>query len=119
MSWTILKADRDRDLYCAWSSIVEAPVFIGDRESTADHYVRRGGVSRAKTDAYMDLADEQGSSHPAWEGAWTAKSLVYMRTVLPRENLGALLDICIAHLHENLAPDHPLVKPLVQRFEED
>jgi len=41
----IVKAAKDQDLYLVWSSVVDAPIFVGDRESVLAE-LRAGGTTK-------------------------------------------------------------------------
>lgn len=91
MGGVIVKASPDADLYLEWSTIVEAPTFIGTRSETLEYLARSNSVSDPP-EARLARADETGTSTKddyAWFGAWTyAGFIVDQRGVLPRSKLG-------------------------------
>jgi hypothetical protein len=66
MGQAIVKCARDRDLYLIWSSVVDAPVWVGNRAELAE-YLRdeHGRAGWAESERSMDRADEYGSSDRA------------------------------------------------------
>lgn len=98
MGRIIIKAAPDRDLYVEWSTIVEAPVFIGDRAETLAHLKRNEerGQRFDAPEARLKRADQTGTSAKAdysWFGAWDDNGLIYQqRGTVWRENLPAFLD---------------------------
>lgn len=55
----IVKPERDRDLYVAWSSVVDAPTGFGSRSELADVMQSRGEDASPER---FDRADAHGSS---------------------------------------------------------
>lgn len=51
----IVKAARDADLYCEWSTVVDAPVLIGTRAEFLNEY-------DASVEPRLERADEHGTS---------------------------------------------------------
>jgi hypothetical protein len=68
---------RSRDLYLLWSSIVDAPTWVGNRAELADHL--RDEYGRAEHDMWLrliDRADQRGTSDRAFNtGGWDDESL--------------------------------------------
>ena len=95
MGRIIIKASPDRDLYVEWSTVVEAPVFIGNRSETLKH-LRREQEGGDAPEVRLARVDETGTSAKgdyAWFGAWDDNGLVYeQRGSVPRERLGDFLD---------------------------
>jgi len=93
----VLKATPDRDLYCYWSSVVEAPVFIGTRAEISAHLVQ--GSANPEVEARMARADRVGTSALYFDtdpqdGAWESTGFIYQQQgFLPRSRLAALLDM--------------------------
>lgn len=69
MGQAIVKAAPDRDLYLVWSSVVDAPVWVGDRE-TALTELRNEPRWAPHVDEAMDRADRLGSSDRAVKFGW-------------------------------------------------
>lgn len=68
----VLKASRDEDLYCIYSTIVDAVVLIGDREETRAYLLHQDGVN-GKPDERLARADSNGTScriDSGGNGAW-------------------------------------------------
>lgn len=104
MGHFIIKADRDRDLYMDWSTIVELPTFIGTRAEIIDHlkwWNERRPLDN-DPEARVRRADETGSSarrdprssyDGPLEGAWDDKGfIIEQRGWLPRARLAEFLD---------------------------
>lgn len=108
MGKPIIRADREHDLYVEWSSIVEAPTFIGTRAEMLRYLTPRSdpnepglNLGRRHTDpeARLRRADETGTSSlpdPEYDGppfgSWDDKGfIVEQKGWLPRERLYAYL----------------------------
>lgn len=61
MGQAIVKAAKDLDLYLVWSSVVDAPIFVGDRESVLAE-LRAEPRWAPYVDEAMERADRLGSS---------------------------------------------------------
>lgn len=95
MGRIIIKAAPDRDLYVEWSTIVEAPVFIGGRAETLAHLHREqeGGDAPEVRLARVDETGTSAKGSYAWFGAWDDEGLIYeQRGSVPRERLCDFLD---------------------------
>ena len=98
MGSCVIKAAKDRDLYCVWSSIVEAPTYIGTREEMRRH-LGPGGEER------LSRADQFGTSALGWsspgdtpvadlDGAWEDTGLIVdQRGVLRRDKMADFLEV--------------------------
>lgn len=120
MPYYIVKAAPDQDLYMEWSTIVDAPTFIGTREEILAYLERAAARARTPTpeeiaiiqelginladtpETQVQRADETGTSaihHPLMsdcpappEGAWDdAGFIVGQRGWLPRARLPEFL----------------------------
>jgi hypothetical protein len=101
----IIEADPDVDLYCEWSSIVEAPTWIGSRSELvgylAEHSFDGSGDCKAMRpediEERLARVDETGTSiafriGPHAEGSWGDTGLIYQQQgVLPRNRLAEFL----------------------------
>lgn len=101
----ILRAEPGADLYCCWSTIVDAPVFIGRRahmiECLTEHRFvgdRCCAVPPEMADRMLARADEHGTSvghclgSGPLTGSWADEALIYQQEgFLPRAALGAVL----------------------------
>lgn len=108
MGMYIIKATRDRDLFVEWSSIVEAPTFIGTRAEILAHLDRAPEPWRGDSpDARVVRAEETGTSMkrdpmaPGYvgplDGAWDdSGQIVEQRGWLPRARLAEFLDAYLA-----------------------
>lgn len=96
----ILKADRDHDLYCRWSSYTDSPTFAGTREETAnwlfEEYAtiaeskdpERAAMVHNRVERVLTDADTYGSSAFRPMGHLWGDSLIYKQIgTLPREKL--------------------------------
>lgn len=72
MGRMIVKAERDRDLYLIWSSVVDAPICIGTRQELLDYYrEKEGGDGVRRAERAFVQADERGSSaHAGIRAGW-------------------------------------------------
>lgn len=85
MGHQIIKADKRVNLYLDWSSVVDAPVFVGDREQMLDHLTHdyRPGTDRfeyevTQVNKRLDRADEYGTSeYQPFGYVWGDPGLVY------------------------------------------
>lgn len=116
MPTIILKADPHVDLYVGWSSVVEAPVFVGTRAEALAYFAGRGSEP---VGARLDRADRTGTSalwgDPPREGAWEDSGLIYMQQArLPRANLLAL-----AQRYRDATTPHLDVADLLTPFEDE
>jgi hypothetical protein len=64
MGYYLIKADKDLDLYVEWSSIVEAPTFVGTRQEILDYLIENEQQTSGSEDPARRLArtDLHGSS---------------------------------------------------------
>lgn len=93
MGSVIVKATPDADLYIEWSTIVEAPTFIGTRAETLEYLGLPSPSVSDTPEERLARADETGTSAKgdyAWFGSWTYDGFVVeQRGVLPRSRLSA------------------------------
>lgn len=82
----------DVDFYCVWSTIVDAPVYVGDRaeilaylERDSDPWLRDDAPHHPKN--RLARADTTGTSAMHGEGAWDDSEYVYHQEVVSREDL--------------------------------
>lgn len=120
----VMKVDRDRDLYVYWSTVVESPVFIGNREEMLAELateIPRGYVPTEDNspEARVARADENGTSALYFppptpqDGAWDdAGQIVEQRGWLPRADLGRFVDAL-------LADDRDAAYAVLQPFEDE
>ena len=89
MPTIIIKPEHDRDLYVAWSTVVDSPLAWGDRDWMWD-YLDDDAAER------LDRADANGTSAAggyAWFGRWDYERFVYeQRGVLPRKHLASVCE---------------------------
>lgn len=96
----ILKAERDRDLFVEWSSVVDGPTAIGTREEMLsfmiEHYGRDG---EQRYRASLERADRTGTSATVGKppfGAWDYPVILHAVESgfeeVPRAELGTMLD---------------------------
>jgi hypothetical protein len=109
MPRTIYKADRERDLYVVWSSVVDCPIAWGTRAEIVD-YLRMTDHPDAWADERFERVDRSGTS-AMWpsrddpEGGWSDIGWVVTEmdelpehdsdshyVWLPRQRLAAFLD---------------------------
>jgi hypothetical protein len=105
MGTFIVKADRERDLFAEWSTIVEAPTFIGTRAEILTHLGRLlGGPPADPPEVLVRRAEEAGTSAvrdplaPEYtgplDGAWDEPGqVVEQRGWLPRARMAEFLDV--------------------------
>lgn len=101
MGRIIIKASRDRDLYVDWSTIVEAPAFIGNRPEMLA-YLQRDPLDPSNTpEMRLRRADSTGTSAAgdyAWFGKWEDDGLIFQqRGTVPRDMLADFLDAYAAN----------------------
>lgn len=90
MASTILRADKDTDLYCVWSSVVEAPTFIGTRDEIRRHLTETSAP--ADVDERLTRADQAGTSSLGPFGAWGYDAIIFdQRGILRREHVAEFL----------------------------
>lgn len=117
MGRIIIKASRDRDLYVDWSTIVEAPAFIGNRTEMLA-YLQRDPLdpSSYEPETRLRRADSTGTSAAgdyAWFGKWEDDGLIFQqRGTVPRGMLADFLDAYAAN-------DMPTCLRMLLPFEED
>lgn len=109
----VLKTAPDRDCYVGWSTVVDAPTFIGNRRE-AERYLREHGeVGDGKR---LDRADATGTScmDPEYAfGSWADESLMVREVVpgfrmLPRQSLEAFVRAVVGrHLDHALKLTSP------------
>ena len=100
----IIKADRERDAYIEWSTVVEAPIAIGTR---ADFVAESAEERMARTDTQGTSARWYDWLPPTQqEGGWDDhEGLIYMqRGFLPRSRFGDLYDLLSADINAEV-PD--------------
>lgn len=89
MGRTIIKPERDEDLYVEWSSGVDAPISWGPKSFLQDH------DPETFTDARFDRADEYSSS--ALDICWSwgrDEILIFMQLgIIRRSRLKALTEV--------------------------
>lgn len=114
MGTIVIKPERDVDFYVGWSSIVEAPVWWGDRAEVAEYMAddARCGPSDEIKKRFA-RADENGtSSYNRRDGGWDDHGFVYeQRGILPRKHL---IEAC----RRLEAGDEPGVWDLLEPFED-
>jgi hypothetical protein len=66
----IVRTSRDRDLYIVWSSIVDAPVAVGDRAEMVTYAEQDWKLDAAGAEAAVARADANGSSDCAIRFGW-------------------------------------------------
>lgn len=102
MGSCVLKANRTDDLYCIWSSIVDAPTVVGTREEIKGELVADFAPGRPRyeeelerAEQAMARADEHGSSARAIRFGWWDDEDLLVRAptdgMLRREDLAAFL----------------------------
>jgi hypothetical protein len=118
----VIKAAKDRDLYCEWSSIVEAPTFIGTRAEITEYLARKS--TAALTEQRLARADDCGTSllgmveygdvDPSdLDGAWGDTGLIVeQRGFLRRDRMAAFLE---AYAVDDVDTAYGLLDP----FEDD
>lgn len=96
----ILKAEKDRDLYAEWSSVVDGPTFTGTREETLEFMIKYYGLDKEeRSREALERADRTGTSvtvgNPPF-GSWDYPAILHAgdRGIeqVPRAELGRLLD---------------------------
>jgi hypothetical protein len=100
----VMKVDRDRDLYVLWSTVVEAPIFAGDREAMLARLAEDAPyepVAEFRPKGRLARADECGTSamygSPPYDGAFDDTGLIVeQRGWLPRADLGRFVDALLA-----------------------
>jgi len=106
----VLKASPDEDLYCIYSTTVDAVVFIGTRGETRQHLLYEDG-SNGRPDERLERADETGSSCREPGYGWDAESLWIGEGPghghLPRASLSEYLQALLVH---DIAAAEDLVK---------
>lgn len=105
MGKQIIKVSPDEDLYLEWSSVVEAPTFIGDRAAMVEHLMygfqpetRRYDFELGEVEVRLQRTDETGSS--GWEPfgcSWDDSGEIYMQQgFLPRAKMRDLALLYLA-----------------------
>lgn len=117
MSKQIIKVSRDEDLYLEWSSIVEAPTFVGDRAQLAAHLMAGHfdePHSPAKAEERIARADETGTSAiGGWGCGWDDHGEIYMQQ-------GFLLRASMAEFaHRLLVDEDAEPTGLLEPFEDE
>ena len=100
MGQVIIKAARDRDLYCVWSSVVDAPVEAGTRSDMIDYVKSEWRLGLDEAEATLTRADEKGSStRVARFGHWDHECLFVVEGTpadghyrIRRERLGEYIE---------------------------
>ncbi len=120
MPSTIIKPERDRDLYVIWSTITECPIAWGDRTEvleiiTEDWRRHRDSDPIANPAGRLDRADIYGTSAAdgfAFFGRWDYDGFMYeQRGILPRRYLARACEL----LEEGREPE---VRDLLEPIEE-
>lgn len=121
----IIKAAPDLDVYMEWSTVVEAPTFIGSRTAILTHLHHIASRGRREGDSPEDRvrrADDTGTSalpNPKLpscaeplEGAWDdAGFIVEQRGWLPRARLATFLALYLVSRHKAYQQLDPLDEP--------
>lgn len=107
MGRIIIKADKAADLYMEWSSVVEAPTWVGTRDEAL-----KDGFEEVR----LARADEKGSSCLDMdEGFWEDTGTIYKQQGwLPRENF-----LPFAQRFLESEPFTPDVSDLLKPFDDD
>lgn len=103
--WILYKGQPGEDAYVAWSSIVEAPVYVGTRAEMIEH-----GYDEER----IDRADKKGTSAFNIDDWWneTAFHIAEQRGILRRTKL-----VEYSRLH--LAGDKDAAYALLEPFDDD
>jgi hypothetical protein len=101
MGWLVLKVNPDpaEDRWCIWSTIVEAPIFEGPEKELIRYYVRAEGEHRRQSLMDQIARAKVHGSGTDWDGDWEGEDpgMIYKQMgVMPRDRLGAVLDIMIS-----------------------
>lgn len=123
MGKPIIKAAKDLDLYCEWSSIVDAPTFVGTRAATLAYLTEEyGNTTQVDTpEVWLARADAAGTSAiedphaPGYTGpltgAWDDTGfIVEQRGWLPRASLARFLQLILDD--DVVAAAYALLEPL-------
>lgn len=119
----IIKADKRVDLYIEWSSVVEAPTFIGSREEMLRHLLNdyRPDTERyiselAHAQRRLDAADWLGTSAPKqWGCGWDDHGEVYQQKgVLLRSDM---LTAAILWRHTGEKTSESMIEALLEPFD--
>lgn len=70
MAQAIVRAAPDSELYLVWSSVVDAPVFVGVRDSIVKYATRDWRLTAAEAEAAVARADADGSSDRVIRFGW-------------------------------------------------
>jgi hypothetical protein len=111
----IIKMDPDEDLYLEWSSVVEAPTFVGTRVEMATYLnePRRGEFwyTEEQVEALLQRADEHGSSaYRPFGCTWGSPGEMYQQQgFLPRARMG---EFACRLLNDQDAEPDGLLEPL-------
>jgi hypothetical protein len=93
MGYEIIKVARDVDLYMEWSSIVDAPTFVGTRAETLAYLTRQADPTlrdEYQPPARLARADRTGTSAFAMGSDWNDTGHIYeQRGFLPRARFEA------------------------------
>lgn len=102
----IIKAAKDLDLYCEWSSVVDAPTFIGTRDEVLRHLTgyRSSYGQSDPAEVRVARADKTGTSAkrdpraPGYtgplDGEWNDTGFVVeQRGWLPRASMARFLEL--------------------------
>lgn len=125
MGRQIIKADKRVDLYIDWSSVVEAPTFIGSREEMLRHLLNdyRPDTERyiselAHAQRRLDSADWLGTSAPKpWGCHWDDRGEIYQQKgVLLRADM---LTAAILWRHTGEKTSESMIEALLEPFEKD
>lgn len=124
MGKQIIKVSPDRDLYMEWSSIVEAPTFIGTRAETTAYLLEPKDGLHETTIAHPEAveqrlarADLTGSSgYPPFGCDWDDHGEIFQqRGYLPRSRFGEFCDRYLAAGDDG----EPDVADLLEPFEDE
>lgn len=116
MGYEIIKVARDVDLYMEWSSIVEAPTFVGNRAETLAYLTRQSDPrlrDEYQPPARLARADKTGTSAFEMGCGWDDSGHIYQQQgVLPRARFEAFARAAVA---DDIATMDALLDP----FEDD
>lgn len=120
MGQAVVKAARDRDLYLVWSSIVDAPVAVGNRAEMVEYVRQEWRLELERAEAALVRADENGSSDRAIRfGHWDDDTLP-VREGSPDDGwYHVRRDRLVAYAEALLRDDEAAATALLERDEDD
>lgn len=123
MGQAVVKTTRDRDMYIVWSSIVDAPVYVGDRAAMVQYVQQEWRLDADRAEAALVRADTEGTSDRAIKfGHWDDDYLPVMEGS-PRDGWYHIArDRLSAYADALLAGDEPAATALLEcyrRHDED